>query len=101
MITTGDQYILEEANKVVFDGLSMLCVPTILDEDDLVNVDVRVLSGTQVVGGILLPFTNTEIEAFTASGTTDRDKFFNQCEQAVVDYLENITGNSGVTFTIA
>lgn len=102
MITTPDTYIIEDAAKVQYVALNLLSVPTVLDEDDTVNVEIRVLSDAGgVLASELLSFTNAEIAAFTASGTTDRDKFFNQCEQAVVDYLEGFGGNAGVTFTIS
>lgn len=102
MITTSDQFIIEDSSKVLYDGLSLVSIPTVLDEQDLVSVDVRVVtdSGAQV-SGIIVSFTNAEIAAFTPSGTTDRDKFFNQVEQAVKGYLEAFGGNAGVTFTIA
>lgn len=102
MITTSDQYIIEDADKVLYDSLNIICVPSILDEDDTVNVEVSVVTDSnRVRASILVSFTNAEIAAFTPTGTTDRDKFFNQIEQAVVDYLEGFGGNSGVTFTIA
>ena len=102
MITTPDTYIIEDAAKTQYVALNILCVPTVLDDTDTVNVQIRVLlDDGQIQAHKDIEFTNAEIAAFTASGTTDRDKFFNQCEQAVVDYLEGFGGNAGVTFTIS
>lgn len=102
MITTSDQFVLYESDKVTYNGLDIYSVPTVYNEDASVSVQVRVLSDSGgIVATLDLVFTNTEIAAFTGSGTTDRDKFFNQVEQAVVDHLEGITDNSGATFTIA
>lgn len=102
MITTSDAYVLEEGLKVEYNGLDIISLPTVIDEEDTVRVEVLPTTDDgQVMGSLLLSFTNAEIAAFTATGTTDRDKFFNQVEQAVKDYLENISDNSGATFTIA
>lgn len=102
MITTPDTYIIEDAAKTQYVALNILCVPTVLDEIETVNVQIRVLlDDGQIQAHKDIEFTNTEIAAFTPSGTTDRDKFFNQVEQAVKGYLEAFGGNSGVTFTIA
>lgn len=91
-----------EGDKVAYNGLDIYAVPTVFDEDTSVSVQVRIISDTGgMVAALDLTFTNTEVNAFTGSGTTNRDKFFNQVEQAVVDHLEGITDNSGVTFTIA
>lgn len=101
MITTTDTYIIEESAKVQYAALDILCVPTVLDADGIVNIDVRTITDTgQVLASILISFTNAEIEAFTPSGTSDLEKFYNQCEQAVKGYLEGLGGNDGLTFTI-
>lgn len=101
MITTSDTYVITEGEKLEYPGNSIIVIPTVLDEADSVGVHFRCLNDDgQTVGFKDLVFTNAEIAAFTATGTTDRDKFFNQCEQAVKDYLENISDNSGDTFTI-
>lgn len=102
MITTSDQYVINEGEKVEYNALDIIVIPTVIDEEDAVGVQFRcVTDDGQIQGFKDLVFTNTEINTFTASGTTDRDKFFNQCEQAVKDYLDNISDNSGATFTIA
>ncbi len=101
MITTANTYIVEDGSKSLYSALDLQCVPTIHDDQGVVSVEVRVISDAGNVSAFINPvFTNAEIAAFTPSGTTDRDKFFNQVEQAVVDYLEGFSGNSSVTFSI-
>lgn len=101
MITTSDNYLLITNTKTLYSGASIVCRPVVLDEDSIIRVDVQSLSGDGgQIGGILLEFSNTDLESFTGTGSTNRDKFFNQVEQAVKDYLENITENSTVVFTI-
>jgi len=101
MITANASYTLEEGRKVFFESLDILCTPTVHDDSGMVRVqmDVRVDAGT-VVGSAILELTYAEVDAFTGTGSTDVEVFYNQCEQAVDDYLSGITENSGVTFTI-
>lgn len=101
MITANASYTLQEGSKVFFDGLNIYCTPTVHDASELVRiqVDVQVDAGT-VVGSIVLEATYAEVDAFTGSGTTDVEVFFNQCEQLVDDHLSNLTDNAGVTFSI-
>jgi hypothetical protein len=102
MITTSDVYVLVEGSKVSYNGLNILTVPTVQDEDSAIGVEIRsVTDDGQIQGVLSLSFTSAEIDAFTGSGASDREKFFNQCEQAVKDHLEGITDNLGATFTIS
>ena len=43
--------------------------------------------------------TKTELDAYTGTGSTDTEYIISAVEQAVIDYLEAITANSGITFT--
>lgn len=106
MITTSDNYLIEAGSKQVFAGASLYSIPEVLDNDSLVRVSIKVLNETSAIEtGILalftLEFTFSEILAFTASGSDEIAKFYNQVEQAVKDYMENISGNGGATFTIS
>lgn len=103
MITTSDTFMAISGDKTRFAGASVYCIPTILDDTDQVLVDMRIINDsalvdTEILANVQLEFSNSEINAFTSSGTTDRDKFYNQVEQAVVDYLETL--NVSATFTI-
>ncbi len=44
-------------------------------------------------------FTKTALDAYTGTGSTDTEYIISAVEQAVIDYLEAITANSGITFT--
>ena len=44
-------------------------------------------------------FTKAELDAYTGTGTGDTAKLIDAAEQGVIDYLESITANSGITFT--
>jgi len=66
---------------------------------------MRALGSTAVTTGNIagthtIELTYATLNALTPSGADDVEKFYNLCEQAVVDYLEAITENSAVTFTI-
>ena len=43
--------------------------------------------------------TKTALDAYTGTGSSDTEYLIDAVEQAVIDYLEAITANSGITFT--
>lgn len=57
-------------------------------------------STTIVVAEITVVFDKATIDAKTGTGTGDTAKFFSACNQAVKDWLQAISDNSTVTFTI-
>lgn len=48
----------------------------------------------------ILVATKAEIDAFTGAGSTETDQFHDCVLQFVKDYLEGISENSGVTFSL-
>jgi hypothetical protein len=44
-------------------------------------------------------FRKSDIDAYTGTGTGDTAKLIHAIEQAVIDYLEAISANSGITFS--
>lgn len=105
MITANANFTLEQGSKVLFNALSTYVVPTVYDEEGIVRCELKTLGvlGTApggYAGTYAIEFTYATLNALTPSGADDVEKFFNLCEQAVVDYLEGITENSAVTFTI-
>lgn len=103
MITTNDTYMVISGDKTNFVGAPIYSVPTVHKDPGKVHIEMRILQAdTAVDTGVLLrhtlEFTNAEILAFTSSGANEIAKFYNQCEQAVKDYLEDLNG--GDTFTI-
>lgn len=43
--------------------------------------------------------TKAALDAYTGTGSSDTEYLVDAVEQAVIDYLEAITANSGITFT--
>ena len=52
----------------------------------------------QEVVEFTLPFLASEVDAFTGAGT-ETERIIDVCEQVVIEYLEHISSNSGITFT--
>lgn len=46
-----------------------------------------------------LTFRKSEIDGYTGTGTGDTAKLIYAIEQAVIDYLDALTENTGITFT--
>ena len=94
-------FSIVSGTKTQFDGsCTVECYPTYQPDLDQVVVDVRVYySGTQV-GGTTLTFTAAHVAGFTATGTGEVAQFKNAVEQAVDDYLENLSENASVNFAI-
>jgi hypothetical protein len=44
-------------------------------------------------------FRKSEIDSYTGTGTGDTAKLIHAIEQAVIDYMEGISANSGITFS--
>jgi len=102
-ITSDNGFYLYEGSPTKYDYtlVKMYC-PVKVEKDDTIRVDVEVwdTAGEVFYGNYPLTFTEAEVEAFTGSGTGEFSQFKNVVEQAVVDYLEGVTENSGITFTI-
>lgn len=52
-------------------------------------------------GGHFILATKADVDAKTGTGTNPSDKLKNQIDQVVADYLDAITENSAVTFTVS
>ena len=104
MITADGIYYLSDGVKTSYAG-DIMCLPRIVDTDLNTLVDVQVI-GTgsadtgAAIGGIFLTFTDAGLTAFTASGTGEVEQYYNLVEQAVSAYLDGLTANSAITFTI-
>lgn len=103
-ITADNSFVLRDNTKTLFGGV-IECYPR-LDNAGETKVDARIIGNGseddgQQIGGIELIFSTAELTAFTASGSDEVAQYYNLCEQAVKDYLEHLTDNSGITFTIA
>ena len=103
-ITSDNGFYLYEGSPTKFDNtLVVILCPVKVEKDDVIRVDVEVwddVDNTVFYGSHPLVFTEAEVEAYTGSGTGEFSLFKNCVEQAVVDYLEGVTENSGIVFTI-
>lgn len=89
------------ANAIRYKEPDIRCIPTMFDVEGRVDVLVDFLdTDNNSMGQRQFTFTVAEINAFTASGSTETEKYFNLIEQAVLDELSSIPENSSVTFTI-
>jgi hypothetical protein len=105
MITADLEYTLITGSKVLYNALDCFVVPQVLADDEIVRVELRVIGGTgtttsEIMGTHVLEFTWAVLNALTPSGADDVQKFYNLCEQAVVDHLEGLAENASVTFAI-
>lgn len=105
MITADLEYTLVTGSKVLYNALDCFVVPQVLADDEIVRVELRVIGGTgtttsEIMGTHVLEFTWSVLNALTPSGADDVEKFYNLCEQAVVDHLEGLAENAAVTFAI-
>lgn len=105
MIEASNRFTLVADSDVVFAALDIGVHPSVDIDSEIVRVEIRVLStagtSTTVFSGahtIEVPFS--QIDGYTSSGSTDLEKFFNRCEQAAKEYLEDVPENSAITFAI-
>lgn len=102
-ITASDVFILEDGSPLQWkDAPVRVFCPFTVDKDDVTAVDIQVWNdaGDTFYQHFTVRFTESELEAFTGSGTGEFTQIKSVVEQAVKDYLEGITDNAGVTFTI-
>lgn len=103
-ITSDNGYYLYLGSPTKYDhNLTKIFCPIKVEKDDTIRVDVEVwdnVDNTVFYGSVPLTFTEAAVEAYTGSGTGEFSQFKNCVEQAVVDYLEGVTENSGIAFTI-
>lgn len=71
-----------------------------LDAVWIVTIKIQNTSTTDYVATLDVEFPQATVDALTGSGGTETRIMQNTILQAVVDYLEAITENSGVTFTL-
>ena len=102
-ITANDVFILETGSPLQWkDAPVRVFCPFRVDKDDVTAVDIQVWNdaGDQFYQSFTVRFSESELEAFTGSGTGEFTQMKSCVEQAVKDYLEGIAENAGTTFTI-
>ena len=101
-ISTDGPIWLKTGEIVSYDTPNIFCDARYftLDAFWVVTIKIQDPSTTDFVVAIDVEFTQATVDALTGSGGTETRLIQNTILQAVVDYLEAITENSGVTFTL-
>lgn len=102
-ITSDTNFVIDTAEVALYRQslVKIYCVYAV-DKDDVTAVDVQVwnTAGDEFYGSETVRFSESELEAFSSGESGEFSIFKSVVEQAVVDYLESLTANSGATFTI-
>ena len=105
-ISSNGQVWVVTGSLVSYDTPDVWPQPTYNAATETVRIVCHVVNpivsptGELPEASFILVATKAEIDAFTGTGSTEIDQFYNCVLQFVKDYLEGITENSGVTFTI-
>lgn len=103
-ILADNSYVLLEGSPVLFnDAVTRMYIFAVADmktDSTQINIQVWQAGGDNFYADHTVTFTEAELEAFTGSGTGEYPQFKSVVEQAAKDYLEGITENAAVTFTI-
>lgn len=106
MITTS-----ASANVVLFETSAVTNVVKYFEPD--IQVQATMIDNSQAVCNLIaldndgnpmgqqtVILRSSELNAETMSGTGNSEQIYSVFEQAAVTYLESLSGNTGITFTI-
>lgn len=103
-LTADVNYVIESGSSALFryNTTEILCAIAV-SVDDVVAVDIQVWNTAHDVlyGSSTARFTTTEIDAKSSAESGESAVFRNCVEQCVADYLDALTGNASVTFTVS
>ena len=103
-ITADNDYRIDSLNAVKYrpSATTKVFCPIEINKDNVTIIHVQVWddAGTVFYGEVTFPQTEAELEAYTSAESGEFSIFKNVCEQAAKAYLEAITANVGVAFTI-
>ena len=103
-ITANANYVIFEGSKELYSAWSVAVnfrYHAVNDNFECEITPVTVsASGTNPEGGHFVLFTKASVDAKTGTGTNPSDKLKNQIDQVVADYLDALTENAAVTFTV-
>lgn len=104
MITGDANFVIETGSSALYryNTTEILCAIA-MDVNDVVAVDIQVWNTAHdtMYGSATARFTTTEIDAKSSAESGESSVFRNCVEQCVADYLDALTGNAAVTFTVA
>lgn len=106
MIQADGNFYLVDGSKTLYESSTYIySIPSIHDAESVVYTNIYVLLTSDPNEGHIAVreerFSFADLNGYAATGAEHIDKVYNQVEQAVVDYLEGIAGNTGITFTIS
>ena len=105
MITASANYVLYEGSKAVYSALTIVCEYQFNPITQMFQVGI--VPATITAGADLrhanypVEFSKADVDAETGTGTNPSDKLGNQIDQLVADYLDAVTENSAITFTVS
>lgn len=101
MITADADFVVIDSVAKFTNAAEVLTEATFLPRSETVfcNLIVLTVDGEEVAR-YALNLRQTDVDAETGSGTGETATWHNAVEQAVVTYLEGLTGNAGITFTV-
>ena len=104
MITASGNFVLYEGSKQLFSSLDIIVdfEYKALNDTFLCDIMPAVISTTTAPqGGHMVSITKASVDAKTGTGANPSDELKNQIDQVIADYLDAITENSALTFTVS
>ena len=102
-ITANSNYTLSDVQRVIFrySSTRIYVLPSVT-KDGVVMVDLQVWESDDSAfhGSASMSFSEATLEALSSGESGEVSQFLDVVAQAVVDALEAISLNSGVTFTV-
>ncbi len=105
MITASGNYVLYEGSKQAFTALTIVCEYRYNPQQETFLISIHPATATAGdttrYGDHPIAVSKAAVDAETGTGTNPSDKLGNQIDQLVADYLDAITENSAITFTVS
>lgn len=101
MITANNPYVLYEGSEVTFSSTSLFVDFTYSNSHETYLCKIIALGAavnSPEIGSYTYLITKAQVDAKTGSGT-ETEAALEAVELVIIDYLDAITENSGVTFT--
>jgi hypothetical protein len=103
MITADLRFSIDESGIIIYAATNTISVSARLSPDGLTNVGVEINvinTDGAAIGSAFVSFASSSVDTYTPTGSDSTEDYFNQIEQKTVDYLDALTPNSAVTFSI-
>ena len=103
MISSDADFVLYEGSTTLYTVTAVMVDYSYnsVQQTFLCEIQPAVVAvSTSIVAKHTHLITKASVDAKTGSGTNPSDKLGNQIDQVIKDYLDGITENSGVTFTV-